>query len=237
MNQPIAISSEALQAELLRRRYIELLEAHDVFPSQKNWDYIIKSAMGGEIGPLLYRKYLVSLLTPTVDRVDSHLAAIREFPRYLEAIGYDEAVNAVFSDVDTLPEETLKLARKYRLFSPKVISRLIFDGRPGLAVEFLSVFKPEYTEADLREMQSLVRCLDNLPELGVVEMSKGVFKNGMRYICPEGHINNPDDEFCSRPDCGLDIHGLTRAQCESVDAYRHLVSVLADMLAEASQQK
>ena len=52
------ITAAELKTEILRRRYLSLLSKNDVFPSQKNWDYIIASRMQG-LGGLLYHKYLV----------------------------------------------------------------------------------------------------------------------------------------------------------------------------------
>jgi len=224
------IKAEDLQAEILRRRYIELLEKADVFPSQNNWDYIISTAMGGDIGRLLYRKYLVSMLTPTPDRVDCHLAAIREFPRYLEAVSYEDAVSAVFSDTDTLPDETIKLIKRYKLFSAEQLHRLLDEGKIDIVIECLSVFKREYTCDDLMQMKSLLHCLRHLPETGRYEHIQNVFKSGVRYICPNGHINNQSAEYCSRPDCGLNIYGLTHEQTGLINAFENIVDVLDDML-------
>ena len=232
MDQSVRVTSEALQAELLRRKYIELLDNPDVFPSMKNWEYIIKNAMGGDIGPLLYHKYLVALLTPTVDRVDSHLAAIREFPRYLSAIGYDDAVNTIYSDMHTIPEESLKLAKRFNLFSSRGILRLVEDGDLSIAVELMSVLKPDYVQSDLPEMKLLLHNMRTLPHIGSIEMSKSMFGGGLRYICPAGHVNNAEDLFCRCDGCGMNICGLTRSECDGIDAFENVIDVLSDMFAE-----
>ena len=227
-----SITAEQLQAELLRRRYVELLMNPDVFPSQKNWTYIISSEMGGDIAPLLYRKYLVSLATPTTDRVEHHLAAIREFPRYLAQLNYDDAVRAVYSDITTMPDESLKLIHRFNLFSAQQLLRIVKTGDIEFAVNCLDVFKPEYTVDDLDSMMLLSEALGSLPERGYYDMAKGMLKSSsIRYICPRGHINsNPDDSYCSRPDCGLDVRGLTREQNSSIVAYENMLDVLTDML-------
>ena len=86
-------------------------------------------------------------------------------------------------------------------------------------------------------MKALLRQLRQLPEAGRVEESRGVFKNAFRYVCPNGHINNPDDEYCSRPDCGLNIRGLTATQAAAIEAFANIVDVLDDLLRNEDSQQ
>ncbi len=233
----VSITAEDLQAELLRRRYVELLKNPDVFPSQKNWAYIISSKMGGEIAPLLYRKYLVSLATPTPDRVEHHLAAIREFPQYLAQLNFNDSIEAVYSDITTMPEESLKLIHRFNLFSAKKLLEIVESGNDiDFVISCLNVFKPEYTADDLGPMARLCEALDALPDKGYYDSARGMLRGvSTRYVCPNGHINNnPNDDYCSRPDCGLDVRGLTREQNAAIAAYEDILTVLTDMINQHS---
>lgn len=188
--------------------------------------------MGGDISPLLYHKYLVSLVTPTPDRVEHHLAAIREFPRYLAQLNYDDAVRAVYSDITTIPDESLKLIHRFNLFSAPHLLKIVEAGDVDFALRCLDVFKPEYTLDDLGPMMQLSEAFYSLPEKGYYDKAKGMLKgSSLRYVCPRGHINsNPDENYCSRPDCGLDVRGLTREQNAAIATYEDMLEALTDML-------
>lgn len=230
MNSVTSISADLLRAELLKRKYEVLLEKADVFPSQKNWDYITSQGMSGKIGCLLYRKYIVANLTPMIDRVDSHQIAIREFPKYLSSLTYEEKVNIIYSDTDSLADDTFRLADKNQLFSCDAIYAMIDRGELDKAIRYLSLFKPAYTNSDYIKMRGLLRRLRTLPERGTIESSRGLFSSGLKYVCPSGHSNSPETRFCEHPGCGKDKFGLTSEMYQAIDSFENLVGVLGEML-------
>lgn len=221
------ITAEELRVEILRRKYIQLLKQPDIFPSLKNWEFIISNRLGGEIAPLLYHKYLVALSTPTIDRVESHQLAISHFPKYLASLSYEDALNALYSDTDTLTDESVKLAERNNLFSASRILKMIDRGELQKAVRFLMIFKPVYRQEDYVKMLGLLRRLKSLPEIGSVELNKSFFASSMRYICPDGHSNGPDCVFCEQ--CGKDKYGLTQEMYQSIKVYENMVNVLGEM--------
>lgn len=230
LNPTVSISADSLRAELLKRKYEVLLEKPEVFPSQKNWEYISEHGMAGKIGRLLFRKYIVAVLTPTVDRVDSHLLALREFPKYLASLPLQARIDIIYSDTDSIPEETFKLAEKNQLFSCDAVYSMIEDGRLDKAIKYLGLFKPDYNNSDYIKMKGLVRRLRSLPELGCVQATRGLFSSGVKYICPDGHSNSPDTRFCEHPGCGKDIYGLTKPMYDAIEAFENLTEVLGEML-------
>ena len=225
-----SVSAEMLRAELLKRKYEILLEKADVFPSQKNWEYITSQGMTGKIGRLLYRKYIVAYLTPTVDRVDSHQTALREFPKYLFTLPYEDKISIIYSDTASAPDETFRLAEKNQLFSCDAIYEMIALGDIDKAIKYLTLFKPVYTNSDYIKMKGLLRRFHSLPETGAIESVRGLFSSGLRYICPAGHSNSPDTRFCEHPGCGKDKFGLTLSMYQTIDSFENLVTVLGEML-------
>ena len=214
IDTPARISAEQLRTELLRRRYAELLEQPDVFPSQANWDFIIEHALTG-IGEGLYRKFLVSAVLPEAERRSPNRIALKEFPRYLRAVPRDYAVEVVYDDTVSAPEATREL---------------IDRGEPGMAADLLVTFQPAYTLDDLAAMRVLLRRLRRLPEEGEMTDGRGLLRRELRYVCPAGHVNAAEAQFCTHSGCGLNIYGLTRAQTEAIDAFEARIDALASLL-------
>ena len=121
------VSAEDLRTELLRRRYAELLAQPEVFPSQANWDFIIEHALTG-IGEGLYRKFLVSAVLPEEQRRSPNRIALKEFPRYLQAVPRAYAIEVVYDDTVSAPEATRKIVEDCELFDAPAISGLVARG-------------------------------------------------------------------------------------------------------------
>lgn len=223
------ISADELKTEELRLRYLDLIRRPEVFPTRANWQFISSHAMRG-LGHELYRKYLGALTIDDNDRQPLHDTAIEEFPKYLAAISRAEAVEVIYSDVTTATEATLELIREQSLFDAPSLTRLIQDGHLREAMAVLDVYQPEYTEADLGPMRRLLQTLDTLPELGSVEQVSGLFGSSLKYICPAGHRNSPDDRYCRHEGCGLDICGLTAADTARIGLFRSRLTALTDLL-------
>lgn len=230
-NSPRIITADRLQSELLRIRYRELLAKPEVFPSEKNWQYIIGHAMEG-IGHELYRKYLVSWLMPEAQRSEFHTIALREFPHYIAAVRRDYALDIVYGDTDSAPDAFASLVNGHQLFCASKIRRLLQDGNLTAVFGALGAFQPEYTISDLREMRALERQLQNMPALGRIEQRRTMFSTEERYICPNGHSNPSDEVFCRDTSCRQNIYGLTPSEDEAVKAFSAKVATLSALLSE-----
>jgi len=225
------ITAEDLRTELLRRRYIELLEQPEVFPSQANWDFIIDHALVG-IGEGLYRKFLVSAVLPENERRSPNRIALKEFPRYLRAVPRDYAIEVVYDDTVSAPDATRMLIEDCELFDAASLEGLIVRGEVGMAVDLLGAFQSEYTHADLEDMRALLSHLRNLPEEGEMADSRGLLRRELRYVCPAGHVNMAEAEYCTHSGCGLNIYGLTRAQMQAIDDFAQRVDALSSLLGD-----
>lgn len=229
MAAPSRVSAEALRTELLRRRYAELLAQPDVFPSQANWDFIIEHALIG-IGEGLYRKFLVSAVLPEAERRSPNRIALKEFPRYLCAVPREYAVEIVYDDTVSAPEATRQLVEQCELFDAPSLIGLIDRGEAPMAADMLEAFQPDYGPDDLSDMRALLRRLRNLPEEGEMADGRGLLRRELRYVCPAGHVNAAEAEYCTHSGCGLNIYGLTRERVDRIEAFAARVDALAALL-------
>lgn len=231
MDEPrYTVSAEELKDEFMRRKYCELLSQPEVFPSEDNWNYIISRRMTG-LGPGLYRKYLVAWLTEDDIRSDYHLAALRYFPEYINVLDRDYAIETVYDDCESSSEAFTAIVYKCQLFDAEAIGRLIERGKTSLAVDLLGAYQPLYDGDAVDAMRYLLSRVDRLPDLGEMQMKRGLFRSEQVYVCPDGHTNPADEVYCRHEGCGKDIKGLNEKQRMMIEEFRTRISVLSDMLA------
>ncbi len=221
----VEVTAEQLKAEELRLRYIELLRDPSVYPTRKNWDYIISNHMPG-LGRELYSRYLAAATVDDVDASELHQIALEEFPKYLMAVERDYALEVVYADTTTAPDATATLIEQCGLFDADYLINLINIGELSMAIRLLCVYQPSYTDADVDAMQCLANKIAALPEVGGVEHRVGMFGSSEKYICPNGHANPVDTIYCTHSGCGLDARGLTAAQEKAVDTFMYRLKAL-----------
>ncbi|MDE6269366.1 MAG: hypothetical protein K2M12_00745, partial [Muribaculaceae bacterium] len=209
------VTATDLNTELLRRKYIELLEQPDVFPSQANWDFIIENRLTG-VGEGLYRKFLVSAVLSEAERRSPNRIALKEFPRYICAVPREYALEVVYDDTVSAPEATRSLIDECKLFDAPSLMHLVHRGEAAMAAALLCTFQPEYSRKDLADMRSLLKLMRNLPEEGEMISNGGLLRREERYVCPEGHVNAPGTEYCTHSGCGLNIYGLKASHMQAI---------------------
>jgi uncharacterized protein YbjQ (UPF0145 family) len=132
-----------------------------------------------------------------------------------------------------LPEydsKILEIIFSCNLFDTEQITKLA-DKNLSFAIKLLSAQKDFYTCTDITEMKALLTKLDNLPDKGeMTEAKLGLFgKEQETFICPNGHKNNKNKEFCSI--CGKNIKGLNKNEVDKIEQFRNKIKVLTDMIA------
>lgn len=230
------ITSDQLRAAYDEERYAIRLRDPEVYPNAAQWQYITDHAMG-TLAPRLYRKYLVSFLTPKEERTPQHEAALKMFATFLRAINRDDAVKAIYSDVTSSPDATLAIIDECELFDANELIRLAEDGETQFVADALNTFMPEYTEDDLNEMSRLAVTMTNLPARGEVREVRGLFRNERKYVCPNGHANPPEAEFCNEPSCGLNIYGINRDGIENLRKYNQRLDILSRLIADEKRKE
>ncbi len=226
-----AITFDQLRAEELRLRYLEMIDRPDVYPTRANWDFITRHAMLG-LGPALYRKYLAALSYDEDDREELHQAAVDCFPDYLRAVPRPYAARTIYADLSTAPEAARALIEQCRLFDAPAIMELLDEGRLDDAMLAVDAYQDSYTAADIAHMHTLRDRLLSLPALGSQEQRRNLMGiASLRFICPEGHTNDPDEQYCTR--CGKDIYGLTATQNARIDIFMRRLQALDNLTTSA----
>lgn len=225
----MSVSLEDVKIEELRLRYLELLDRPDVYPTRANWEFISSKAMHG-LGHLLYHKYLTALTIDDNDREELHDIAIEEFPKFLKSINREEALEVVYSDLSTAPAATLELIKECELFDANYLLNLLDNSELRIVMELIDVYQPSYSDSDVEAMTELRERLEDLPELGFNQEVGGLFGSSLKYICPAGHKNSPDAEFCTHPGCGLNRKGLTKTDINKIDLYDRRVQAVANLI-------
>lgn len=221
------ISAEELHVEEVRLRYAALLKDKSVFPTEANWEYIIKHRMEG-LGNELLEKYIDAMTIGEVDRVELHNITINRFHDYIDAVSFCYAIDVVYGNISN-KDISVDLIRRHRLFDAYNLAELIDCGEISLVMDVIDVYKPTYDEDDLDAMQNLLHKIDELPARGYNEMRKGLFGAALKYICPMGHVNDAASTYCTHTGCGLDRRGFTEAQARALDTYRHRVEALKSL--------
>ncbi len=228
------VSAEQLKVEELRLRYLDMITRPDVFPTQANWQFISRNRMKG-LGHALFDKYLMALTVGEVDREELHDIAISEFPGYLSSIDRSEALDVVYSGIVSAPDQVCALIHECRLFDADYLINLLDNDELGLVMRLIDSYQPEYDSRDLDSMAALLDRLQNLPDIGHIETRTGIFGNSEKYVCPRGHLNSPDTEYCTHGDCGLNARGLTERQEKALDDYCNRVDALRGLLEQSAQ--
>ncbi len=223
------VSAADLKIEELRLRYLGLIARADVFPTRANWQFIASHKMRG-LGHGLYLKYLTALTIDDNDREPLHDIAVEEFPKYLRCIDRKEAVDVIYSDLVTAPEATLEIIREQNLFDAESLSNMLDEGELTKVMYLLDVYQPSYEDYDLGPMKTLLMKLDSLPETGGVRQVDGLFGSSMKYICPAGHKNPSDTEYCTHSGCGLDAKGLTQSDHAKIELFRNRIKALEGLI-------
>lgn len=225
----MSVSCEQLRVEELRMRYEELLEDPTVYPTVANWQFICDHRLEG-LGHLLLAKYVTSLDRDELDREELHQVAIEQFPQYLQAVDRLYALEVVY-EYPKAPEDVLvDLIRRCRLFDAARLLDWLDEGRITAVMAVLDVYQPEYEPEDLEAMRQLSVAIHRLPRTGRVEERRGLFGVGLKYICPNGHVNSPDTEYCTHSGCGLNAIGLTADQMHRLDILDSRIAALTHLM-------
>lgn len=225
----MGVSCEQLRVEELRMRYEQLLEDSNVYPTMANWQFICDHRLEG-IGHLLMAKYVASLDREELDREELHQMAIEQFPQYLQAVDRLYALEVIY-EYSQAPEEVLvDLIRRCRLFDAARLSDWLREGRITAVMAVLDVYQPEYEADDLQAMRELSAAIRRLPRRGIVEERRGLFGVGLKYICPNGHVNAPESEYCTHSGCGLNAQGFTADQVHRLDVLDKRIAALSRLM-------
>lgn len=217
------ISSTKLTIELFKERW---MKRGDTAPLTPELDFIMEHGLW-ELAPSLY-DYYVSNRYGEARPIDE------KFPLILSVLSYDDAIEFIYKDYEKRYKYAYKLIKSYKLFNAIQVLEILRKD-VSLGIELLETGKKEYNKEDLTGMKEILQFIDNLPDKGKIEMTKsGILSSKMTemYICPEGHKNEKNVEYCEGNGgyCGLNIKGLKKEQVDIINVFRDKVRILEHLL-------
>lgn len=219
------ITCEELNKEVLKREIISILESKRII-EQHHWDYLFSNPIN-EIADLLLiylntypEQYLSELERNTLNNTIT----------YFSLIDRDYAVNLIYVDLSIKTAFKIIIINEAKLFSPMNIIELIEQNQYNIVIRCLEANSEFYNKEDLNNMKIIANKLDNMPQTGKIETSKGVFssKDKQNFICQNNHKNTEDTEFCEI--CHMNIKGLYKEQVEIINKFKNRVNALERLI-------
>ena len=230
------MTSIDLNSEVEKRTILSILNNPDRSVFSDVWEAILKNPDNDYVLPLTNKLFEIAA-DPL--KFDSDMGYEFNFKNnygtFVQLVDRDLVIkginNCIMGKVGGVTAAR-RIMKQYSLFDPDCILKILKEGSAREAVALLGFDQPSYSETDLNKMEALIEALEQLPDRGKIEVVKGgVFsKEEEKFICPSGHKNNPDVEFCST--CGDNIKGLDREELKAIRRFKKKVAVLKDLLSE-----
>lgn len=157
----------------------------------------------------------------------------KDLERVLLSYPKDDFIPIIYSCNLREHQAYIDIIQKGNLFDAKSILNLL-DTDLHVAIILLETSPDYYTKTDLDYMRQIVYKLDNLPNTGTVELSKGglLGKAQMKFICENGHKSLPESEYCENPNCGVNIKGLSKVEVNKINKFRTRIEILSNLLSD-----
>lgn len=230
-----AISFIDLNNEVTKFQIIDKTKGKTL-PSIDEWTYLLNNPIE-EITDVLLDNYIVINPLYINDKPEPQKLLFENFPTYIQNMDKKFTINLLYDKIDGESSLILDILRKNKLFNSEKIKQLIKKGNLTTAIECLTIDKDIYDESDINEMNGIITLLEELPDLGRIEMSKGLLSKSTEvFICPKGHKNNVTDVFCRHQnsdytlDCQLNIKGVTEKQVKEIEVFKLKIITLEKLL-------
>ena len=219
------ISDEAVEIELFKRRWKNRDEKE--LPTDEEWDFILKYNLT-ELAPDLYKYYNKALWAS--ENIECQ-RTVDNFRQMIAEMDYEQACDVLYENYPARKDIATPLIKRNKLFNPEKVYTLIkADIFP--AIDLLAAEKEEYTEDDIQTMGKIVSLFDVLPDKGSIKEVKSLMTAKIQemYICPNGHKNDKDRQFCTQ--CGANIKGLDKAQAKTIESFKTKVEILNKLISK-----
>ena len=239
VEDPDQVANASLDNEINKRAILMYLDDKDYILPREYWETILRYPDNDYVLPLI-RSYF-SLIAKdgygealSENDFTNREVFYRNFPTFIEIADRDLVAQGMYEAIKSERGSGMAIdtINKYSLFDPKSILSLIRDGYTKRAIAVLGAKKLSYNQCDLKDMEALIEELDHLPNQGKIDVVKGglLTKDEEKYICPSGHKNNPEVEYCNT--CHENIKGLKLEQVKAIETFKNRVLVLKDLLSE-----
>ncbi|MDD2412537.1 MAG: YbjQ family protein [Bacteroidales bacterium] len=199
-------------------------------PTQEDWQFLFNSPIS-EIAPIILELYFERLNQDQSMLNETEKLLMTNTPSFFRNLDENQAIEILYENIIEKPKSCTKIIESNNLFSAKKIIDLIKKGEISIAINCLLINKNYYTKDDLKLMEEIVVLFENLEDLGKIEMVKGVLSKAKeKYICPKGHTNNTEIEYCETYGCGKNIKGLEKNQVEIINKFKTKTDSLKSIL-------
>jgi len=230
-----AISFIDLNNEVTKLQIIDKTKSKTL-PSIDEWTYLLNNPIE-EITDVLLDNYITINPLYINDKPEPQKLLFENFATYIQNMDKKFTINLLYDKIEGESSLILDLLRKNKLFNTEKIKQLIKKGNLSTAIECLTIDKESYDESDVNEMNGIITLLEELPDLGRIEMSKGLLSKSTEvFICPKSHKNNLTDIFCRHQnsdfilDCQLNIKGITEKQIKEIEVFKLKIITLEKLL-------
>ena len=152
----------------------------------------------------------------------------KDLEKVLLAFPKEKLIPIIYSDDLSNHKSYIAIIKNGGYFDAKSILNFL-DIDIHVAIILLEARTNYYTKEDLSYMKQIIDKLDNLPNTGKIELTKGglLGKEQMKFICEKGHRNDPEAEFCN---CGVNLKGLTKTEVDIINRFKIKTKVLDEVL-------
>lgn len=221
------IGLEILEQEYNKRIIVDKVIGKKL-PTQEDWQFLLSTPIK-EIAPIILELYLEKLNKDQNFLSELEKLLMANTSNFFRNLDENEAVEILYGNITNNRYAITEIINSNNLFSAQKVLDLINNGEIDIAVDCLSINKNYYTKEDLNLMEEIVAFFENLEDLGKIDLVKGVLgKTKEKYICPDGHTNNPEVKFCKS--CNKNIKGLKENQVNKINNFNIKTSSLKTIL-------
>lgn len=217
------IDQQVLEKEIIRRQAI--LDINSTKEIRNKWvEFLIENPQVEIIDSLL--DIYTRCVFREMDKED-----LFKTTKILSVIPREALLPKVYAKYVEGCDSVYKLIQDCYLFDAKHILS-IFDVDIHLAIKLLDAKSEVYTQGDLELMLEIKSKIENLPDLGRIEVVKSglLGKEQEKFICPNGHKNDLYSKFCENDKCALNIKGLTQEEVNKIDYFYMRLNVIKDLI-------
>lgn len=223
----LVIGLEILEQEYNKRIIVDKL-IDKKLPTQEDWQFLLSTPIK-EIAPIILELYLEKLNKDQNFLSELEKLLMANTSNFFRNLDENEAVEILYGNITNNRYAITEIINSNNLFSAQKVLDLINNDEIDIAVDCLSINKNYYTKEDLNLMEEIVAFFENLEDLGKIDLVKGVLgKTKEKYICPDGHPNNPEVRYCKS--CNKNIKGLKENQVNKINNFNTKTSSLKTIL-------
>lgn len=221
------VNYDDLEIEYIKKKLIDSVNKGSLL-NQDDWDFLMRHVVVEVASQLLQQYIEVSQKDQTFISSDEVLLN-NVFPRYFSLLPEDIALQISLPKITEHPYIVINLIIDNQLFNSDKVLGLLKSGKYNTAIKLLRAYKRTYKPSDIEDLKEISMYIANLPDKGRIETIKGglLSKSKEVYICPNGHKNDIDREFCF--ECEQNIKGLKQEQLNIIQEFNQKIEVLSLM--------